>query len=155
MSFPTSYAYCAGGTGLIWDDQQKALTKPTPYEQERAMEFVIGTTAVFDMFEVAQRHVLGQAMDLNCLTWIVSLALAEQQRLHVIFLSISTSMCSLPIGADEARAGGDRVRVVDQHPWKLWDVMREVVVGVARSVISGSISYEQSRVAREVGVEQP
>ena len=98
------------------------------------MGFVIGTTIVPGIFEATWRHVLGQAMDLNCLTWVLSLALAKQWRLHAISLPTTASMCSLPIGAIQAIAGGDKV--VDRHPWTSWDVMREVIAqaaGVATS----------------------
>jgi len=41
------------------------------------MGFPIGMTFVPSISEASCRQVLGQAMDLNCLTWIVSLEMAE------------------------------------------------------------------------------
>ncbi|PTQ43569.1 hypothetical protein MARPO_0024s0079, partial [Marchantia polymorpha] len=66
VSYPASHAYRDGGPGLL----------------ERAMGFLTGLTAASSISEALRRQVLGHAMDLNCLTWIVSLGLAEQRRLR-------------------------------------------------------------------------
>jgi hypothetical protein len=75
VSFPTSHAYREGGLGLVWDSCSQWLVEPNADERERAMGFPIGVTSVLFIFEVSRRHVLGQVMDLNYLTWIVSLGL--------------------------------------------------------------------------------
>jgi hypothetical protein len=77
VSFPTSHAYREGGLGLVWDICSQRLVEPNADEKERAMGFPIGVTSVPFIFEASRRQVLGQAMDLNCLTWIVSLDMAE------------------------------------------------------------------------------
>ena len=106
MSYPASHAYREGGPGLVWDHQQQQLVEPNANEQERAMGFPTGTTALGTLTEEARRQVLGQAMDLNCLTWIVSLGLAEQARM------VSTGVLPIPqqnlepIGTIEAKVGG-------------------------------------------------
>jgi len=53
------------------------MEKPNVDEKEKAMGFCIGTTIVQGIFEGACRQILGQVMDLNCLTWIFILVLAE------------------------------------------------------------------------------
>ena len=82
VSFPSSHAYCDGGPGLVWDTHIRQLVEPRADERERAMGFATGVTAVPSISEASRRQVLGQAMDLNCLTWIVSLGRAEQRWLR-------------------------------------------------------------------------
>jgi hypothetical protein len=48
-------------------------------EKERVMGFLIGVTSVPSISEASRRQMLGQAMDLNYLTWIVSLGMVEQR----------------------------------------------------------------------------
>ncbi|OAE30427.1 hypothetical protein AXG93_2121s1000 [Marchantia polymorpha subsp. ruderalis] len=83
VSYPTSHAYRDGGHGLLWDSTVHQLVEPNADERERAMGFMTGVTADATVLEASRRQVLDQAMDLNCLTWIVSLDLAEQRRLRV------------------------------------------------------------------------
>jgi hypothetical protein len=54
------------------------MEEPNVNEKERAMGFRTSTIFVQGIFEVARRWILGQIMDLNCLTWIFSLVLAKQ-----------------------------------------------------------------------------
>jgi hypothetical protein len=49
---------------------------------------------------------LGQAMDLNCLTWIVSLGMAEQCRLRTTSIVVTPLVSSLPTVMIEASIGG-------------------------------------------------
>jgi len=51
--------------------------EPNADERDRAMGFPIGVTLVPFISEASCRQVLGQAMDLNCLTWIVSLGMVK------------------------------------------------------------------------------
>jgi hypothetical protein len=53
------------------------MEKPNVDEREKAMGFCIGTTIVQGISEGARKQILGQVMDLNCLTWIFILVLAE------------------------------------------------------------------------------
>ena len=77
VSHPASYAYREGGPGLLWDESLGALVEPSSRERERAMGFPTDTTAVASLTEASRRRVLGQSMDASCLTWIISLCLAE------------------------------------------------------------------------------
>jgi hypothetical protein len=52
------------------------MEKPNVDEREHAMGFCIGTTIVQGISEGARKQILGQVMDLNCLTWIFILVLA-------------------------------------------------------------------------------
>jgi hypothetical protein len=53
------------------------MVEPNVNERERAMGFPTGTTNVPGLSEHQRRVLLGQAMDVNCLIWIVSLVVAE------------------------------------------------------------------------------
>jgi hypothetical protein len=53
--------------------------KPNANERERAMGFPTGLTLIPSISEASRRQVLGQAMDLNYLTWIVNLGMDEQR----------------------------------------------------------------------------
>jgi hypothetical protein len=89
-------------------------------------------TSVLFISEASRRQVLGQAMDLNCLTWIVSLGMAEQCRLKATFVVITPLVSSLPIVTVEASAGGEESCTF--HPWSTWDVLGEHVEVVAHVV---------------------
>ncbi|OAE26912.1 hypothetical protein AXG93_3882s1020 [Marchantia polymorpha subsp. ruderalis] len=79
-----------------------------------------------------ERLVLGQAMDLNCLTWIVSLNLAEQRRLRVELVVVASFVSSLPTGMVVAMDGGDRREIC--HPRSSWDVTRALARVAAHAV---------------------
>ncbi|PTQ33208.1 hypothetical protein MARPO_0091s0058, partial [Marchantia polymorpha] len=70
VSYPASHAYRDGRPRLLWDSTVHQLVEPNADEIERAMEFMTGVTATASVLEASRRQVLGQAMDLNCLTWI-------------------------------------------------------------------------------------
>jgi hypothetical protein len=78
VNFPTSHAYREGGLKLIGDTYSQRLVEPNADEREHAMGFPTRVTSVLFIFEASRRQVLGQGMDLNCLTWIVSLSMVEQ-----------------------------------------------------------------------------
>jgi hypothetical protein len=79
---------------------------------------------VHGMSEQQRRFLLGQAMDLNCLIWVVSLVVAEQRRLastligHMGFYELRSTM-ELPHLVTRPRqvVGGERASIV--HPWNL------------------------------------
>lgn len=50
-------------------------------EQNRAMRFATNTTNIPGIFEHQQRFLLEQAINLNCLTWVVSLVVVKHKRL--------------------------------------------------------------------------
>ena len=126
VSFRGSYAFRDGGPGMIWDTATQRLEEPNAEERERAMGFPTGVTAAPSVSELARRQVLGQAMDLNCLTWVLSLGLAEQRRLTTAERLIAPLvMSSLTTETVSAGAGGEEQRRV--HPWSTWDVDGEPI----------------------------
>jgi hypothetical protein len=72
VSFIASHAYRQGGSGLVWDERLHQLVEPNADEREHAMGFPTGTTAVPGFSEATRRQLLGQEIDLNCLSWILS-----------------------------------------------------------------------------------
>ncbi len=96
------------------------------------MGFPTGMTSVPSIFEASRRQVLGQAMDLNCLTWIVSLAMAEQCRLKATSVIVTPLVSSLPTVTVEALAGGKESCTF--NPWSTWDVLGEHVEVVAHAI---------------------
>jgi hypothetical protein len=64
---------------MIWDFHSSSMEEPNVDEKEQAMGFHIGTTIVQGSSKGACRWILGQVMDLNCLTWIFLLVLVEQR----------------------------------------------------------------------------
>ncbi|CAM6094209.1 unnamed protein product [Calypogeia fissa] len=87
------------------------------------MGFAIGVTAVPSISKASRRQVLGQIMDLNCLTWIVSLGMAEQRQLRTAGVIARPLVSMLPSGMLEAPARGEEAIV--QHPWRTWNVSKE------------------------------
>ncbi len=126
VSFPVSHAYREGGPRLVWDTCSQRLVEPNADERERAMGFPTKVTSVPFIFEASCRQVLGQAMDLNCLTWI------EQRRLKATFIIVTPLVNSLPTVTVEASAGGEENCTF--HPWSTWDVLGEHVGVVAHAI---------------------
>jgi hypothetical protein len=108
VSFPTSHAYREGGLGLVWDTCSQRLVEPNADEKECAMGFLTGVTSVPSIFEASRRQVLSQAMDLNCLTWIISLGMAEQRQLRATSVVVTPLVSSLPTVTIEASVGGEK-----------------------------------------------
>jgi site-specific DNA-cytosine methylase len=77
INFLASHAYREDVHGLVWDTCLQQLVEPNVDERERAMGFPTRITFVPSISEASRRQVLGQAMELNCLTWIVNLRMAE------------------------------------------------------------------------------
>jgi hypothetical protein len=73
-------------------------------------------------------------MDLNYLTWIVSLGMVEQRRLRATSVVVTPFVSSLPIVTIQALAGGEGSCTF--YPWSTWDVLGEHVEVVAH-VIGG------------------
>jgi hypothetical protein len=98
-------------------------------DRERAMGFPTGTTNVHGISEQQRQFLLGQAMDLNCLTWVVSLVVAEQRQLastlieHMGFYELRLAMEPPHLVTRPSKVGGcERASIA--HPWKLWGVER-------------------------------
>jgi hypothetical protein len=82
MCYPGSFAFRAGGPGLVWDAQSQIFDEPSADERERAMGFLTGTTAAPEVSEGQRRFLLGQAIDLNTLVWVCGLSFALQRHQH-------------------------------------------------------------------------
>jgi hypothetical protein len=96
------------------------------------MGFPTGMTVVPSISEASHQQVLGQAIDLNCLTWIVSLGMAKQRWLKATFVVITPFVSLLPTVTVEALVGGEESCIF--HPWSTWDVLGEHVEVVAHVV---------------------
>ena len=79
VSFPGSHAFRNGGPGMVFNTITQQLEEQTAGERERGMGFLPGTTAAPLLSEAQRRRLLGQAIDLNCLTFIVSIGLARSR----------------------------------------------------------------------------
>ena len=74
------------------------MLEPNIDERKKAMGFPIGITNMPGILEQEYRFLLGQALDLNYLTWVVSLVVVEQKRLassmirHMGFFELRSAM---------------------------------------------------------------
>lgn len=149
LSFPGSHAYCPGGPGLVWDEESQQLVEPNANERECAMRFSTGTIAIPEFSKATRRQLLGQVMDLNCLTWVISLGLAEQRRIQAMSVTSHPLKCLLRTRRVQVAAGGGGVREgqphtfdyishnprgMKQHPWTSWDVIGEQVATAAATM---------------------
>jgi hypothetical protein len=98
------------------------------------MGFPTGMAFVPSISEASRRQMLGQAMDLNYLTWIISLGMAEQRRLRATFVIVTLLVSSLSTMMVEASTRGEESYTF--HPWSTWDVLGEHVK-VVTHVIGG------------------
>jgi hypothetical protein len=105
---------------------------PNADERERAMGFPTGVTLVPSIFEASCRQVLGQAMDLNYLTWIVCLGMAKQRRLRATSVVVTPLVSLLPTVTVKASTGGKESCTF--HPWSTWDVLGEHVEVMAHAI---------------------
>jgi hypothetical protein len=71
-------------------------------------------------------------MDLNYLTWIVSLGMAKQRRLRATSVVVTPLLNLLPTMTVEASNGGEESCTF--HLWSTWDVLGEHVEVVAHVV---------------------
>jgi hypothetical protein len=129
VSFARSYAFKDNGPGLIWDSITQEMVEPNADERERAMCFPTSTANVYGISEQQWWFLLGQAMDLNCLTWVVSLVVVEQRRLastligHMGFYELRSAMEPPHLVTRPRKVvGGERASIA--HLWNLWDIER-------------------------------
>lgn len=130
VSFSKSYSFYGDGLGTVLDRSgaEYVIEELAADERERAMGFPTGTTQLPNHFisKYQRRMLLGQAMDLNCLTLITAIALVEQHCLHTLapsapsFSKLSVAMQNLPLSKTdfEVTRGGWQQR---KHPLKRWD----------------------------------
>ena len=90
VTYPESYAFRARGPGMVWDSSTQSYEEPNADERERAIGFLTGTTAAHDLTEGQRRFLLGQAMDLNTLVWIIGICCAVQHRHRDQLLAVGT-----------------------------------------------------------------
>jgi hypothetical protein len=106
--------------------------EPNANEKERAMGFPTKVTSVLSISEASRQQVLGQATDLNYLTWIISLGMAEQHQLRATSIVVTPLVSSLPTVTVEASIRGEESCTF--HPWSTWHVLGEHVEVVAHVV---------------------
>ena len=87
VSFPGSYAFRNGGPGMVLNTITGQLEEPNADERERAMGFPTGATAAPHINERQRRRLLGQAIDLRCLIFILAIGLAHSQAISTPTLS--------------------------------------------------------------------
>jgi hypothetical protein len=80
MARSASHAFRNGQAGLIREVATGRLIEPNANERERAMGFATGTTHIEGIQELERRRLLGLAMDVNAMTWVVALCHAYQQQ---------------------------------------------------------------------------
>jgi hypothetical protein len=126
VSFARSYAFKDNRFGLVWDSTTQEMVEPNADECKRAMGFSTGTLQVLDISEQQRRFLLGQAMDLNCLIWVISLVVVEQQRLasslvgHMDFYELWSAMEPPHLVKQTSKVVGGK-QASTTHPWDLWD----------------------------------
>lgn len=80
VSYGGLYAFSRGGGGVLACTQpngEVTFEEPTADERELAMGFPRGFSAAPGLSEPTRRELLGQAMDLNSLMWILAACRAE------------------------------------------------------------------------------
>jgi hypothetical protein len=71
-------------------------------------------------------------MDLNCLTWIISLGIVEQCQLKTTSIVVTPLVSSLPTVTVVASIRDEENCTF--HPWTTWDMLGEHVEVVAHAV---------------------
>ncbi len=66
-----------GSPWMIWDSHSSNMEESNANERELAIGFHTCTTFVKGILKGTSKQILGQVMDLNYLTWIFNLALAD------------------------------------------------------------------------------
>jgi hypothetical protein len=83
VSYGGSYAFSRGGGGVLACTQpngEVTFEEPTAKERKLAMGFPRGFSAAAGLSESTRRELLGQAMDLNSLTWVLAACRASALR---------------------------------------------------------------------------
>jgi hypothetical protein len=153
------YAFKDNGSGLAWDSTIQEMVEPNADERERAMGFPTSTTNVPCLSEHQRRFLLGQAMDVNCLTWIVSLVVAEQKRLafslvgYMGFYELRAAMePPLLVMMPSKVFGGAEASTA--HPWDMWSFGIFVTKDRAQELHGQNNEFAHSRINLEEQVEK-
>jgi hypothetical protein len=139
VSFARSYAFKDNGPRLVWDSTTQEMVEPNADERDRAMGFPTSTTNIPGFSEHQRRFLLGQAMDINCLTWIVSLVVAEQKRLafslvgYMGFYEMTVAIEPPPLVMMPSKVvGGEKNSTA--HRWDMWSFGSFVTKDTAREL---------------------
>ncbi|OAE32620.1 hypothetical protein AXG93_3515s1040 [Marchantia polymorpha subsp. ruderalis] len=90
------------------------------------MGFMTGVTASSSVLEASRRQVLDLAMDLNCLTWIVSLDLAKLRRLRVDLVVVTPLELGALIGAGiQIELASDTL--IFRRPYRYSEMKRDLI----------------------------
>jgi hypothetical protein len=116
------------------------------------MGFPTGTTNMSGLSEHQRRFLLGQAMDVNYLTWIVSLVVAEQKRLasslvgYMGFYELKAAMEPPPLVMMPSKVvGGEEDSTA--HPWDMWSFGSFVTKDRARELHGQNSEFAHSRMS--------
>jgi hypothetical protein len=144
---------------LVWDSTTQEIVEPNADERERAMGFSMGTTNVPGLSEHQQQFLLGQAMDVNYMTWIVSLVVAEQKRLasslvgYMGFYELRAAMEPPPLVMMPGKVvGGEEASTA--HPWNMWNFRIFVTKDRARELHGQNSEFAYSRINLEEQVDK-
>jgi hypothetical protein len=135
------------------------MVEPNADERERAMGFPTGTTNVPGLSEHQRRFLLGQAMDVNYLTWIVSLVVAEQKPLasslvgYMGFYELRAAMEPSPLVMMPSKVVGGE-EACTAHPWDMWSFGSFVTRDRARELHGQNSEFAYSRINQEEQVEK-
>jgi hypothetical protein len=159
VSFAHSYAFKDNGPGLVWDSTTQEMVEPNVDERDGAMGFPTGTTNVPGLLEHQRRFLLGQAMDVNYLTWIASLVVAEQKPLasslvgYMGFYELRAAMESPPLVMMPSKVvGGEEASTT--HPWDMWSFGSFVTKDRAQELYGQNSEFAHSRINLEEHVEK-
>ncbi len=70
--------------------------EPNTDERKHAMGFPTRMTSIPSISKASRRQMLGQAVNLKCLTLIINLGVAEQRRLKTTSVVVTPLVSSLP-----------------------------------------------------------
>ena len=144
VSYPGSYAFCNGGPGMVVNTNTNQLEEPNANERERAMGFRTLTTGAPNITEAQRRRLLGQAIDLRCLTFILSIGLAHQQ-------AISTPH------SDLNRLGGDLYQNYQKDQKNQTNQNADQIFGIASSTpivaVDSNLTVEVAALATSIEPE--
>jgi hypothetical protein len=116
VSYGGSYAFSRGGGGVLactQPDGRVTFEEPTSEERELAMGFPRGFTAAPGVSEATRQELLGQAMDLNLVMWLLAACqVGGLRRLAKLQAGGEAGQARAPanfaVGAQEKGAGGAR-----------------------------------------------
>ena len=73
--YPRSFAFRSRGPSMVWDSKSQTHDEPTADERDLAIGFSTCTTAAHGLQEGQKHFLLGQAMDLSSIVWIIEFVL--------------------------------------------------------------------------------